>query len=116
MEKKRSKSDSHILETGDYYEKREYGYDTIDPATIFMKPIISQCIYTPFTENGTCRYCYKNIEVHGINKNKSIRKSPVLIETEPTSNDQSIEPNNETIRQSPILVDYKNHWTSWLWW
>ena len=115
MEKKRSKSDSHILETGDYYEKREYGYDTIDPATIFMKPIISQCIYTPFTENGTCRYYYKNIEDHGINKNKSIRKSPVLIETEPTSNDQSTEPNNETIRQSPILVDYKNYWTSWLW-
>jgi len=98
MEKKRSKSDSYILETGEYYEKGEYAYDRIGPET--MEPIISQCIYiSSFTLNSICQYCHQNIDKHVINKNKSIRQSPILIETEPRYNDQSI-------RESPTLVDY----------
>ena len=110
MNKKRSKSDPNILDTGEYYQKREYGYDTIHSETIFRKPRIANCIYTPFLKNRFCKYCYKNIEDHV--KNISIRKSPILIDTEPTSNDQY----SKSIRKPAVLVDYKNHWTSWLWW
>ena len=92
-----TKKKSYVLETEEYPKTLVY-----DPS-ICIKPIITKCIYTPFTENCTCKHCYKNIQGCPINK---IRRSPILIETEPTHNNQSCN-SNKTIRQSPVLVDYK---------
>mgnify|MGYP000885083916 CR=1 FL=1 len=88
--KVRSKSDSHILETGHYYQQEVYGYDTVDSNTIFNRPTITGCDeYSPVKNNGTCRHCYKSYDDH--------------IKTHNDSN------------QAKSMEIVRTGWFSWLW-